>query len=259
MTSNRRLTRASSVQWVRVSDIRTSTNAQRELRAYKAESIATEFDPDKLGIPVVNKRGGRYWVIDGQHRIEALRRIGYEDQLIECQVYEDLTEKQEAEMFLGLNTPLAVKPIDKFLVALTAQRPRELGIARAVQAEGLAVGKGNGKIMAVTALGRVYDVAGQEALGRTLRIIRDAFGDTGMTANLIQGVGLVTHRYNGELDDEYAVTKLSSARGGLSGLLAKAEVIRRQVGRPKPHCIAAAVVETVNSGRGGRKIQDWWS
>ena len=259
MTTADRVDRASSVRWVRVNDIRTSSNAQRELREHMAEKIAANFDPDKLGVPVLSHRDGRYWVVDGQHRIAALKHMDYGDQLIECQVYDALDEAAEAELFLGLNTKLTMRPIDTFLVSLTAQRPRELRIAATVHSEGLAIGTGKTQIGAVTALGAVYDVAGEDRLAATLRIIRDAFGSAGMRAEMIRGVGLVAHRYNGQLDEQRTVEKLSRAHGGMSGLMAKSEVIRRQVGRPKPHCIAAAIVETINAGRGGKKLPDWWS
>lgn len=254
-----KMNRASSVAWVRVNDIRTSSNAQRELRAHMAEKIAAEFDPDKLGVPVLSHRDGRYWVVDGQHRIAGLKLMGYGDQLIECQVYDTLDERAEAELFLGLNTKLTMKPLDTFMVALTARRERELAIAAAVQSEGLTIGAGKNQIGAVAALGTVYDTAGADRLAAALRLIRDAFGTAGMKSELIRGAGLVTHRYNGQLNERRAVEKLSAMHGGMSGLLAKSEVIRRQVGRPKPHCIAAAIVETINSGRGGRKLPDWWS
>ena len=55
-----------------------------------------------------------------------------------------------------------------------------------------------------------------------------------------------------------AVTKLSGAHGGPTGLLGKAEVMRRQTGQPKAHCVAAAAVEFINSGKGGKKLPSWW-
>ena len=66
-----------------------------------------------------------------------------------------------------------------FNVALTAQRPRELGIARVVQKEGLRVGPGSrgDGIHAVGALGKVYDMAGPDRLALALRILRDAYGE----------------------------------------------------------------------------------
>jgi hypothetical protein len=65
-------------------------------------------------------------------------------------------------------------------------------------------------------------------------------------------------RYNGELDDKVAVDRLSKAHGGVNGLLNRCEVLRKQLGQPKAHCVAAAAVEVINRGRGGKKLGDWW-
>jgi hypothetical protein len=251
---NRRCKRA----FVRVNNIKVSSNAQREFRRHKAATIAANLDPDKIGVPVLSLRDGHYWVIDGQHRVAALKIIGYGETKIECDVYRDLTEREEAELFDGLNDALKVSTLDKFLVRVTAHRERECAIEAAVRNQGYTVGSGKGRIGAVSALGKVYDMAGQDRLEVALRIIRDSYGDSGMRAEIIEGVGLVTHRYNGQLSEERAVEKLSALNGGMSGLISKSEVIRRTVGRPKAHCVAAAVVETINSGRGGKKLPDWW-
>jgi hypothetical protein len=47
--------------------------------------------------------------------------------------------------------------------------------------------------------------------------------------------------------------------GGVNGLLGRAEQIRRQTGNPKNHCVAAAAVEAINRGRGGKKLPSWWA
>lgn len=254
-----RIDRPSSLRWVRVADIKVSTNAQRKLREAHADRIAREFDPDKFGIPLVNFRDGHPWVIDGQHRVAALKLMGWGDQEIQCDCYEGLTEKDEAEMFLGRNQTKVVHPFEKFMKSLTAQRDRELDIARTVAAQDLTIGQGRNEIGAVTALGKVYDRAGSARLGAALRIIRDAFGDTAFEARLIEGIGLVTHRYNGVLDESRAVEKLGRIHGGANGLIQKGAVIKRQTGRSMPESIAAATVEVINAGRGGKKIPDWWS
>jgi hypothetical protein len=47
-------------------------------------------------------------------------------------------------------------------------------------------------------------------------------------------------------------------RGGVKGLLQRAEHYRLTTGNYKTHCVAAAVVETYNSGRGGKHLTSWW-
>lgn len=253
-----KVARTSHLRWVPVAAIKVSPNAQRKFRTHKAERIAANFDVDKIGTPIVSHRDGHYWVIDGQHRVAALRLMGWDDQQVQCDVREGLDERAEAELFDGLNDSLRVSVLDRFLIRCTAHRPRECDIARTVQAQGLRIGEGRDDIGCVSALGKVYDVAGPDRLGMALRIIRDAYGERGMRAEVVEGMGLVAHRYNGQIDEAKAVEKLTGAMGGMGGLLNRASLIKRQLGRPRGHCVAAAIVETLNAGRGGKKLPDWW-
>ncbi len=50
----------------------------------------------------------------------------------------------------------------------------------------------------------------------------------------------------------------TASKFGVSGLTNKAETLRKQTGNPRGHCIAAAAVEIINSGRGGKKLASWW-
>jgi len=241
--------------------MKVSPLAQRDLNQSRVDHLATNFDPEELGAPTVNERDGAYFIIDGQHRIEALKQIGWGDQSIQCWAYEGLTEAVEAEKFLKLNDNLAVRTMPKFKTAVTAGREIETDIDRIVRAAGLVVsGDGvPGAIRAVATLRKLYVRADGKTLGRTLRIIRDAYGDAGLEGPVIDGVGLVCQRYNGQLDDAHAIERLAAANGGANGLLGKADGLRRKTGNAKGHCVAAAAVEIINAGRtGGRKLPSWW-
>ena len=115
-----------------------------------------------------------------------------------------------------------------------------------------------GAISAVGTLRRVYTRSDGKTLGRALRIIRDAYGDPGLEASVIDGIGLLCERYNGDLNDDEAIAKLQHANGGVNGLLGRAEKIRQQTGDYKSHAVAAAAVEIINSGKGGKKLPSWW-
>lgn len=69
---------------------------------------------------------------------------------------------------------------------------------------------------------------------------------------------MVCARYDSLLDEQRAIELLSKARGGVNGLLGKAETIRRQTGGTKFHCVAAGAVEIINAGRGGKKLPAWF-
>lgn len=255
--------RTANLRWIPLDKVRINPLAQRDLNQSRVDKLVAEFDPEQLGAPTVNIRGGHYYVIDGQHRIEALKTwLGddWEKQQAQCFCYDGMSETEEAETFLKLNDTLGVNAYAKFRVAVQAGRADESEINRIVQQCGLRVSqdKSNGSVSAVGTLVRIFRRSDPQTLARALLIIRDAYGDAGLEATVIDGLSLVCQRYNGQLDDSTLVTRLSKAHAGVAGLLNKAEVLRQQTGNPKGHCVAAAAVEIHNGVRGGRKLPSWW-
>lgn len=189
----KKVEREARLRWVPIADMRVSPLAQRELNRSRVNKISAEFDLEQVGTPTVNERQGHFYIIDGQHRVEALKEIGWGDQQIQCWSYSGLTEEEEAEKFLKLNDTLSVSAFAKFRVGVQAGREEECDIDRIVRAQDLRVSQDqrDGAISAVGALRRVYNQAGPGQLARTLRIVRDAYGDAGLEAAVISGVGLV--------------------------------------------------------------------
>ena len=258
-----RVERIANLAWVPLERVKVNPLAQRDMVQARVDKLVAEFDPEQLGNPVVNHRGDSFYVIDGQHRIEALKAWlgdGWETQHVQCEVYEGMTEAEEAEVFLKRNDALAVQAYPKFRVAVQAGRSDEVDIDKIVRQCGLRVSqdKGNGAVSAVGTLVRVYRRSDPATLARTLLLIRDAYGDAGLEAIVIDGLGLLCHRYNGDVDDARLVKRLGDAHAGVNGLLNKAEVLKQQTGNPKAHCVAAAAVDIYNGGRGGRKLPSWW-
>src|SRR5688500_2367601 len=100
--------------------MRTSPIAQREINPARVDYIPRNFDPEDLGNPNVSQRSGLDSIIDGQHRVEALKVIGWEDQQIQCCCYDGLTEQEEAERFLTLNATLTVNARARYRIGVTA-------------------------------------------------------------------------------------------------------------------------------------------
>lgn len=257
-----RVERAARLKWVPIAMTRVSPLAQREVNTARVNHIAADFDLEQIGTPTVNLRNGQFYVIDGQHRIEALKVIGWGDQQIQCWTYEGLSEVEEAEKFLKLNDTLPVDALAKFRVGVQANRPVECDIDRVVRALELKVSRDQieGGISAVATLRRVYERSGPAVLSRALRIVRNAYGTPGLSSAVIDGVGFLCQRYNGELAEDVAVMKLGNIHGGVNGLLGRAEVLRQKTGNVRGQCVAAACVDIINSGlRGSRKLPSWWA
>lgn len=262
-TASRRTERAARLTWVPVGLMRVPTMAQRELKAGRVDHIAANMDPEQLGTPTVNKRGGLFYIIDGQHRVEAFKSWigdGWENQQLHCWTYDNLTEEEEAETFLKLNDTLSVQAFDKFRIGFNAGRPEEAEISAIVMKAGLTISqsRAEGSIGAVGTLRRVYRREGGAVLARTLGIIRDAYGSPGLEAPVIDGIGLLCGRYNGELDTTQAVARMKSVSGGLAGLMNRAYFSKNQTNAPLNQCVAAAAVDLINRGKGGKKLPSWW-
>lgn len=250
----------SKLEWVPIVKMKVAPHAQRELRPSWVDSIATEFNPDSIGIVTVSARDDAFYIIDGQHRVAALKKMGWEDQKIECRVFHTMTLKDEADQFDRLNSVKAVDSFERFKVRITAERQVECAIENVLHQHKLVLSRDNvpGAVGAVGTLRRVFMRSDGHVLGRSLRIIRDAYGDPGFQAQVIDGIGHLCHRYNGQLEPSRAIQRLGAAHGGVNGLLAKAEVLRKSTGNNKAHCVAAAAVEIINRGDGGKKLPSWW-
>jgi uncharacterized protein DUF6551 len=244
--------------------MRTSARTQREFVERQAAVYAQNFDLEALGYPVVSFRDGVWYIVDGQHRVAALRMMGWDDQQIECEVYEGLSEADEAELFLKRNNRRAVRPFDKFKVAVAAGREAESDINRIVMTLGLKVSEqpDDGCIQAVTALLRIYGSYGAPTLSRTLRIARDSYAKDrdALRGDVLMGLGLVVGKYNGQLDEQTTIAHLAKVSGGPLGLVGKARALRHSMGEALPRCIAAVIVDVVNTGTPSRRrLQPWWS
>jgi hypothetical protein len=215
-----RIERKARLRWVPLTQMRVNPLAQRDLNQARVSKLAAVFDPEKMETPTVNHRGDWYYLIDGQHRIAALKQwlSSWQDQQVQCWTYEGLSEVEEAEKFLALNDALPVRAFAKFKVSVQAGRDTEADVDRIVRALGLRIARGDG-ISAVATLRRVYTRGGAAVLSRALRIIRDAYGEAGLDGPVIDGIGLLCQRYNGDLSEQRAIERLSSAHGGVSGLL----------------------------------------
>lgn len=252
--------REARLQFVPLEQMRVNPLAQREMKPAWVNKLALHFDLEEMGNPTVNHRDEWFNIIDGQHRIAALKQwLGnWEGQQVQCWTYDGLTDEQEAEKFLKLQDRLRATAFDEFRIAVSAGRPDESDIERIIRDLGLTVSRYRRGLSATATLKKVYMRGGADVLERTLRIIRDAYGDTGFDGAVIDGLGLFCQRYNGEAREERVVQRLSTAHGGVSGLLSRSTQLRQTTGNNKPQCVAAAIVETVNRGQGGLKLPSWW-
>lgn len=238
--------------------------AQREFSRTRGEYIAANFNPAKFGHPVVNRADGVNLVIDGQHRVYALKQQpdSTGGTIVACECFDDLTQQQMADIFLGRNDTRAVSPFPRFLVGVSARYARESAVMQIVTEAKLRVSKdGNpGSVSCVGALLRVYDRCGADVLLRVLCALRDAYeaAPNAFDTSVVDGFARVLVRYP-DLKSEDLVAALSKPRIGVYALFHLAAEYRERLGRSRPQCLAAAIVDVYNRDRVRKsRLRGWW-
>ncbi len=85
---------------------------QRGLMPRWVEEIAATFNEDCVKQVVLSHRDGKFWIVDGQHTVAALKmRNGGLDLPVECLVYDGFTVQDEARLFMILNDRKYSKPV----------------------------------------------------------------------------------------------------------------------------------------------------
>jgi len=236
---------------------------QKEFNQSRADKMAADFRLEGLGRLVVNHRDGVFYIIDGCHRHDALLKNGFGEYDIECDVYEGLSDEEMARVFLLHAQRRVMSAFEKFNVKVEAKNARELDILRTVEGNHLKITRAHEQscINAVSALGKVYDMAGPKILGMTLRTLRDAYdGDpAAFDGQLIAGLGGVFNRFNGRTHERNLIEQLAALAHGVRGIHQRAEKIRQATQNDKVQCISAVLVDIHNRGLAPKlRLPSWW-
>ncbi len=267
-TADKHIKRTARIKTVRLGDLRVSPAAQREFKRAHGQNIADNFDLDLAGTFTLSLRDGTYWIVDGQHRFYGLKEhvkstFGdeWEDWTIEAWTHEGLTEAQEAELFLTFNSSKPVSGIDKFRVAVTAERDVETDVNRVVLANGLRVSHTPGQhaIVGVGALLSTYSRGGAAHLREVIVTLREAWEGFDMDAALIHATSDVLTRYAGAINAARLASQLGALRNGSAGVYQEAHRVKLKFGSTARAANAAAMVEIYNKGlRGKGRLEAWF-
>ncbi len=227
---------------------------QRNLSTSKIKKIINNFNPHGVGVLIVSYRDGEYYIVDGQHRMVALLKLGIMEW--KCEVYIDLTYQQEAEKFKLLNTSKNPTPGDRFISDLEAGKNRAVTIKEIVEKEGykIAFNQKNKEytIGAVSALESIYDNNGGQALAKTLRIIKRLWGAerNSLRIEVILGMNQFLKTYENDIEEELLINKLLLIP--FSTIHRKAMENSKMFREIPASSFARAIVECYNKGKRSR-------
>jgi len=108
---------------------------QRAINKDRVDRIVGSFSPRQFGYLKVSRRDGKYYVIDGQHRLAAAKILGYTS--LPCNVCEGMNQRAEAEDFRVQQDNMSrIHTRDRFRAAITAGDEESVNIARIVSEYG---------------------------------------------------------------------------------------------------------------------------
>jgi hypothetical protein len=251
---------------------------QRPAEERFVRDLTLRFDERLVGtIDVSQREDGRFAVIDGQQRSEAMRRAGKTG--CYASVYENLTLAEEASLFFHKNRDRkSVHPYYEFMARYAADDPMTKAIKKIVEAEGFLVhiaggaGKIQGRERHVTAIRAIEEVYGyettvrEECLSPTLATIhRNWFGrKDSLSVNMIRGLGRIFRMW-GDKEIQWGHWEEQLQAMGPSLIIGKAEDLRtgRYGNQTKGIGVSLTLVEIHNRGlpRGQRLdatlVQSW--
>lgn len=163
---------------------------QREVKPSKVNKIVRNFEPDIVGIGLVSFRNGEFWGVDTQHRIEALKKLGYTEIL--CQVLTGLTYEEECYRFVLLNTGRTQLTANQVFHGRVEEKDKEaVELVEAFRKYRFDYNKNNSTkddnlIGAVSKFVKMQKMFGIERVEKVLRVLRNAwYGDKNSLASAI--------------------------------------------------------------------------
>lgn len=245
---------------LRIADLIVDPDVQRDLDQRRVSKIADELNLDALGVVTVSHRqNGTYHIVDGQHRVAALKLAGDDGEKVMCRVFDSLTVQEEAELFRLLNNTAKPMAVDLFRVRVVEGDEVAVDIARLLADQGWRISWGTAQagFSAVVALERVYR---QEAAAaeKAISTVTRAWGHDSAAADgrLVEGIGLVYLRYGITVESADLVERLAKS-GTPSRLIGKARDLRDLIGGTVTKSLAEIVVELYNARRKTKALPPW--
>ena len=191
-----------SIERVPLNEISIETY-QRVLNNARVKRIADNFDPARVGVLLLSKRGPHiYAIVDGQHRLCAMRQIGVQDAV--CIVVVGMTYEDEANYFrIQSRDSNPLNAYSLYKAGVEAKDEHFLRIEAILEKNQYTVGlKAEPMVItAVNTLSRVMTVQGERALDLALQCIRLAWhGDsTALRREMLAGISEFARRYESKL------------------------------------------------------------
>ncbi len=194
---------------------------QRPVERRDVKKLIQKWDARKLTPIIVSLRSGKFYVVDGQHRLEAIRQMANgKNVAVPCLVYTGLTYEDEAEMYAELDQAKKRLTLPQSINALleSGSDAEIVEIKRLVEGSGFvwALTTRTGapfEIEATRALINAYRLLGRADFSRMLELLAATWhgAPNSLRASMLSGVALFLKTYGAQLNDHAFIKRLSIA------------------------------------------------
>lgn len=202
---------------------------QRQPSQSLVEDIAANWDIVASELVLVSDRGvrpedgevrGGLWLVNGQHRSLAARKLGHETiwaRVVDLSGEED-PAAVEAALRLKLNVKLGDRPLERFKAQLRAGDEDSLKIVSILARFGTHINESPDVNVGINAVSTVEALMGQDPTGallsETLEVLRDSFPALAgrvVSASMLKGLAWFIEQHSEAVDRNRVVTKLREA------------------------------------------------
>jgi hypothetical protein len=188
-------------------DLMIPDHAQRKFKQHHGDYLAANWKMDKFKPLDVSFRDGKYWVIDGQHRLYAIKKIKGGDCTVLCYVHYGMTIQDEAEFFLNqLNGIKTILTTDRMRIRFMIGDETVVGMVRGAEKAGFIVDfdnkKATNRITALAALEIAFKALPYDEYIKMLTTLKKAYNGRvdSLCREMILGMALFFQKYYGQFD-----------------------------------------------------------
>lgn len=236
----------------------------RPVSDYKVLMMITAgFDPKALGFVHLHlESDGTYSILDGQHRVAMLQKLGINE--LPAKIFMDLSYPEKAALTKKLNDTNRQSATNKFRYRFHYREPRAVGIVKVVREFGLDVevegadrGRGAaGIITCLSALDEAYADLEEDGFRHIIDVIYRAWGTNrqAWVTYVVSGMRQFWARYHEDVDKQRLISKLKRVsidelfqEAGASGVRSENKSSR----------IGKAITKIYNSQLKSRRLAPW--
>lgn len=178
------------------------------------DKIKAEFDPNKVNPVTVSLRGGKYYILNGQHTSVAFYELNNNDPhcLIQCEILTGLTREEEAKLFIAMNVDVQkLKIHDKIWALYISGDGHAKEFVRIIRVNGYDYElKSPKQISAVSACWSIFN-NDHEIFAEVLSVTKAAWPDNGSATSTItmNALAIFMAHHKDEYESSWLIRRLS--------------------------------------------------